>query len=232
MSLDDFKREAARLALSQVETGMRLGLGTGTTAHHFVDLLGQKVRQGLSVVCVATSERTEAQARGLGIPLTTLDEVPELDLCVDGADEIGPRLALIKGGGGALLREKIVATAASRMVVIADETKLVDHLGAFPLPVEIVPFGLEATRRAIARTLSALGLSGEIALRKAADGLVFVTDGGHHILDCHLTRIDDPAPVATGLSAIPGVVEHGLFLGIARAAWIAGPGGVRFLEPA
>ena len=138
MTIDEMKREAARAALRQVEDGMRLGLGTGSTARHFVIELGELVRRGLSVTCVPTSEATRRQAAELGIPLTTLEETPELDLCVDGADEIGPRLALIKGGGGALLREKIVATAARSMTVIADESKLVDHLGAFPLPVEVI----------------------------------------------------------------------------------------------
>ena len=232
MTIDEMKREAARAALRQVEDGMRLGLGTGSTARHFVIELGELVRRGLSVTCVPTSEATRRQAAELGIPLTTLEETPELDLCVDGADEIGPRLALIKGGGGALLREKIVATAARSMTVIADESKLVDHLGAFPLPVEVVPFGLRATRLAIARAAENVGISGDIGLRQDMDGHVFVTDGGHHILDCHFTRLDDPSALAAALSTIPGVVEHGLFIGLARSAWIAGASGVRVLEPA
>jgi ribose 5-phosphate isomerase A len=231
MSTDEMKRKAARAALDQVESGMRLGLGSGTTSEAFIDLLGERVRQGLDVVGVPTSEKIRAQAEALGIRLTTLDETPELDLAIDGADEIGPGLTLIKGGGGALLREKIVATAARAMLVIADERKLVDHLGAFPLPVEVVPFGLGATRRAMAALAARLGLAGEMTLRQDA-GHVFVTDGGHHILDCHFQRLDDPAALAAGLNAIPGVVEHGLFIGIARAAWIAGAAGVRRLEPA
>lgn len=232
MTPDDMKREAARAALTHVESGMRLGLGHGSTAKHFVDLLGEKVRDGLRVLCVPASEFTRNQAEGLHIPLTTLDDTPELDLCVDGADEIGPALELVKGGGGALLREKIVASAAHAMLVIADDSKVVPHLGRFPLPVEVVPFGLGATRRAMEKLADRLGLSGTLDLRKSADGHVFVTDGGHHILDCHFRRIDDPAALAAGLVAIPGVVEHGLFLGIAKGAYVAGASGVRFIGPA
>jgi ribose 5-phosphate isomerase A len=229
MTIDDMKREAARAALDHVEGGMRLGLGTGSTARHLVELLGERVRSGLDIVCVPTSERTQAQAEALDVPLTTLDETPELDLCIDGADEIGPGLSLIKGGGGALLREKIVAYASKSMIVIADETKLVSELGAFALPVEVVPFGLEATRLAVTRAAAELGLSGEIVLRHTPEGHVFVTDGGHHILDCRFQRIVDPGPLAAGLAAIPGVVEHGLFLGLARIAYVAGADGVRRL---
>ena len=149
MNVEDYKRAAAARALEFVRPGMRLGLGTGSTAKHFVDLLGERVRAGLDVVAVPTSEVTRAQAAQLGIPLTTLDETPELDLTVDGADEIAPDLTLIKGGGGALLREKIVASASAEMVVIADLSKWVPVLGRFPLPVEIAPFGAAATRRAV-----------------------------------------------------------------------------------
>ncbi len=146
MSPDDLKKQAAARALELVTPGMRLGLGTGSTAKHFVDLLGARVAEGLDVLCVSTSEVTEAQARALAIPMSTLDETPELDLTIDGADEVDRELRLIKGGGAALLREKIVAAASARMVVIADDTKLVERLGRFPLPIEVVPFGLEATR--------------------------------------------------------------------------------------
>ena len=159
------KREAARRALDLVEPGMRLGLGTGTTARHFVDLLGEKVAGGLKVRCVATSEATLAQAKGLSIPMTTLDDMPELDLTVDGADEVDPELRLIKGGGGALLREKIVAAASLSMAVIADASKAVARLGAFPLPVEVVPFGLVSTRRHIEKALDGLGVAGRLVLR-------------------------------------------------------------------
>ena len=168
---DRGKREAAQRALEFVRPGMKLGLGSGTTAHHFVDLVGDKVRGGLDILCVATSQATEAQARALGIPVSTLDEVSELDLTVDGADEIDPELRLIKGGGGALLREKIVAAASKRMVVIADSTKLVPRLGAFPLPVEVVPFGLAATKGHIERALAGLGLSGPVRLRGGVDAV-------------------------------------------------------------
>jgi ribose 5-phosphate isomerase A len=185
------------------------------------------VRAGLNVVGVPTSEATRAQAESLGIPLTTLDETPELDLTVDGADEIAPDLALIKGGGGALLREKIVAAASARMVVIADESKLVGTLGRFPLPVEVAPFGLGATRRAVE---AAAGAPGACTLRTGKDGHAFVTDGGHLILDAHLGRIDNPAALAHRLDAIPGVVGHGLFIELADLAIVAGPQGVRRIE--
>jgi ribose 5-phosphate isomerase A len=225
---DQRKREAAQRALALVERGMRLGLGSGTTAHHFVDLVGDKVAAGLDVRCVATSEATATQAKARGIPLATLDELPELDLTVDGADEIDPKLRLIKGGGGALLREKIVAAASRRMAVIADATKLVSRLGAFPLPVEVVPFGLAATRRHIECAFADLSLAGPIRLR--GDAAPFVTDGGHYILDCSLGAIFDPERLAEALSRIPGVVEHGLFIDYARTAIIAGAEGVEVLD--
>ena len=221
------KREAARRALALVKPGMKLGLGSGTTARHFVDLVGEQVKGGLDIVCVATSEATETQAKALGIPLSTLDDLPELDLTVDGADEVDPQLRLIKGGGGALLREKIVASASKRMAVIADSSKLVRVLGAFPLPVEVVPFGLAATRGHIERAFAGLGLGGPIRLRGGP--APFVTDGGHYILDCSLGAIDQPERLGERLSAIPGVVEHGLFIGLARAAFIAGAEGVQVL---
>src|SRR5499433_3616232 len=164
--MEALKRQAAARALEQVKDGMKLGLGTGSTARHFVDLLGEKVRAGMKVIGVPTSEATRAQAEQCGIPLTTLDEVDRLDLTVDGADEVDPALNLIKGGGGALLREKIVASASDRMIVIADETKWVDVLGRFPLPVEVVPFGLAATRRAMERAFAESGVSGQMGLRK------------------------------------------------------------------
>ena len=225
---DQRKREAAQRALALVEPGMRLGLGSGTTARHFVDLVGDKVAAGLDVRCVATSEATATQAKARGIPLATLDELPELDLTVDGADEIDRELRLIKGGGGALLREKIVAAASRRMAVIADATKLVSRLGAFPLPVEVVPFGLAATRRHIERAFVDLSLAGPIRLR--GEAAPFVTDGGHYILDCSLGAIFDPERLAEALSRIPGVVEHGLFIDYARTAIIAGAEGVEVID--
>jgi len=209
---------------------MRLGLGTGSTAKHFVDLLGEKVRAGMQVIGVPTSEATRAQAEQCGIPLTTLDEVDQLDLTVDGADEVDPALNLVKGGGGALLREKIVAAASDRMIVIADESKWVDPLGRFPLPVEVIPFGLGATRRAMEKAFAAAGVSGQMVLRKGRDGHVFVTDGGHWIIDGHLGRIADAPRLAGLLNAIPGVVEHGLFVGLASMVILAGANGIRVVE--
>jgi ribose 5-phosphate isomerase A len=223
-----FKRQAAERAIGLVRSGMRLGLGTGSTARHFVDLVGAEARKGLAIVGVPTSEATADQARALGIPLTTLDETPELDLTVDGADEIDGALRLIKGGGGALLREKIVASASRRMVVIADSSKLVAELGRFPLPVEVAPFGVAATIRRIARAVAALGLAGPLTLRRR-DGALFVTDGGHYILDCAFGAIPDPEALDQALADIPGVVDCGLFIGIAAAAIVAGPAGVETL---
>jgi ribose 5-phosphate isomerase A len=230
-AVDEEKRRAAAAALDAVEPGMRLGLGTGTTAAHFITLLGERVAAGLDVVAVPTSEATRLLAERCGIALTTLDAVPELDLDIDGADEIGPGLSLVKGGGGALLREKIVAAASRRMIVIADAGKRVPVLGAFPLPVEVVAFGLESTRRAIARAGEAAGCHGEIALRRDAGGHAFVTDCGHLILDAHFGRIAAPEALAACLAAIPGVVEHGLFLGLAHEAIVAGAGGIVRLAP-
>src|ERR1700742_2318654 len=221
--MDELKRQAAARALEHVRDGMKLGLGTGSTAKHFVELLGERVRAGLDVIGVPTSEVTRAQALGLGIRLTTLDEIDRLDLTIDGADEIEPSLNVIKGGGGALLREKIVAAASDRMIVIADDSKWVDMLGRFPLPVEVVPFGLAATQRAMARAFTESGVSGQMVVRKGKDGHVFVTDGGHWIVDAHLERIADVPRLAGLLSAIPGVVEHGLFVGLVSIAMLAGP---------
>src|SRR5579871_5160463 len=229
--MEDLKRQAAARALEQVQGGMRLGLGTGSTARHFVDLLGEKVRAGMKVVGVPTSEATRLQAEACGIALTTLDDVDRLDLTVDGADEIDPALNLIKGGGGALLREKIVAAASDRMIVIADESKWVDTLGRFPLPVEVTPFGLAATRRGIEKAFAESGVSGKMAVRKGKDGHVFVTDGGHWIVDAHLERITDAPRLAQQLGLIPGVVEHGLFIGLATTAMLAGAQGIRVVEP-
>lgn len=230
MSKEELKRAAAAQALEYVENGMQLGLGTGSTAKHFVELLGERVRKGLRVIGVPTSEATRADAERCGVPLTTLDEIDHLDLTVDGADEIDPSLNLIKGGGGALLREKIVAAASARMVVISDDSKWVDTLGRFPLPVEVIPFGLGATRHALAAAFAQAGVAGEISLRQGKDGHAFVTDGGHWILDAHLGRIPDPPRLAALLSAIPGVVEHGLFIGLAKTAILAGSQGLRIVD--
>ncbi len=228
--MEALKRQAAARALEHVRDGMKLGLGTGSTARHFVDLLGEKVRAGMKVIGVPTSEATRAQAAQCGIALTTLDEVDRLDITIDGADEVDPALDLIKGGGGALLREKIVAAASDRMIVIADETKWVDALGRFPLPVEVIPFGLGATRRAIENAFAQCGVSGQMGVRKGKDGHVFVTDGGHWIVDAHLGRITDAPRLARLLNVIPGVVEHGLFIGLASTVILAGAQGIRVVE--
>jgi ribose 5-phosphate isomerase A len=225
----DEKRAAARAALDYVDDGMRLGLGTGTTAQEFVRALGEKVGKGLKVLAVPTSEATRKQAEALGIALSTLDETPALDLTVDGADEIDRRLDLIKGGGGALLREKIVATSSKRMIVIADESKMVETLGRFPLAVEVVPFGWKATARKIERAFRWAGCGGAITLR-VRDGKTFVTENGNVILDCALGRIPDPPKLAAALSSIPGVVEHGLFIGMASVALIGTSAGVEKIE--
>jgi len=230
MDLEPQKRAAAARAVEFVRSGMRLGLGTGSTAKHFVELLAARVRDGLDVVAVPTSETTRAQAAKLGIALTTLDETAELDLIVDGADEIAPDLTLIKGGGGALLREKIVAAASARMIVIADETKWVPALGRFPLPIEIAPFGATATRRAVEAIVADMGCPGPALVRQTQNGHAFVTDGGHWLLDAQLQRIADPRALAARLCTVPGVMEHGLFIGLAQTAILAGPDGVRLVE--
>jgi ribose 5-phosphate isomerase A len=232
MQVEAQKRAAAARAIELVQPGMRLGLGTGSTAKHFVELLAQRVRNGLEVIAVPTSEATRLDAERLGVPLTTLDATPELDLTVDGADEIAPDLTLIKGGGGALLREKIVACASRRMIVIADESKWVPVLGRFALPVEVVPFGLAATRRRIETAAVAAGCAGPALLRRGSDGHAFVTDSGHWILDASFGQIADPKSLADRLDAITGVVEHGLFIGVAHAVVLAGAAGVRVVERA
>jgi ribose 5-phosphate isomerase A len=224
------KREVAARALDFVQPGMRLGLGTGSTARHFVDLLGERVRQGLRLRCVPTSEKTEAQARACGIEVTTLEDMPELDLTVDGADEYDLDFNLIKGGGGALLREKIVAAASGAMIVIADRSKATDRLGRFPLPVEVNRFGIGSTTLLLGRVFAGLGLGGAIVRRIRSDGTDFVTDGGHLILDCHLGAIPDPQRLADRILAVPGVVEHGLFIGYARMVITNGPDGAAVIE--
>ncbi len=231
MDARQMKIKAAQAALDYVEDGMRLGIGTGSTAEEFVRLLAEKVAAGFRIEGVPTSERTARLCLELGIPLKSLEELPELDLTIDGADEVDPKLRLIKGGGGALLREKIVACASARMIVIADETKVVETLGAFKLPIEVNAFGLGATQIAIEKLAARHGLSGEIVVRSSGDG-PFMTDGGHLILDASFGRIPDADALATELNAIPGVVEHGLFIGIASLAIIAGPAGARVMTAA
>jgi ribose 5-phosphate isomerase A len=229
LSPDDSKRLAAGKALELVTPGMRLGLGTGTTAAHFVELLAARVAEGLDVICVPTSERTRTQAELHAIRLTSIDASPELDLTVDGADEFDPEMRLIKGGGGALLREKIIAMASKRMIVIADSSKSVAVLGKFPLPVEVNVFGLAATKRMILAAARACGCDGEVRLRKTPGGQAFVSDNSHYIVDCFFGAIADPDRLADRLAAIPGVVEHGLFIGIAKAVISAGPAGIEIL---
>jgi ribose 5-phosphate isomerase A len=229
MDARQLKIMAAQAALEHVKPGMRLGIGTGSTADEFIRLLAKKTSAGLAVTGVPTSERSAVLCRELGIPLATLEELPELDLTIDGTDEIDADFALIKGGGGALLREKIVAAASARMLVIADDTKIVGHLGKFPLPIEVNKFGLKATQIAIGKAAGTLGLAGPVQLR-TKDGQPFVTDGGHLILDASFGLIRDASALSHALHAIPGVVEHGLFLNMATIAVIASAGGIRTLE--
>jgi ribose 5-phosphate isomerase A len=229
MDAREMKVKAAEAALEYVEDGMRLGIGTGSTAEEFVRVLAEKVHAGLKIFGVPTSERTARLCVELGVPLKSLDELPELDLTIDGTDEVDGNLNLIKGGGGALLREKIVAAASAQVIVIADESKVVDTLGAFPLPIEINPFGMASTRIAIEKAASRLGLSGELKLRRGGED-VFRTDGGHYILDASFGRIPDAEALSAQLHLIPGVVEHGLFIHIASFAIIAGEAGARTLK--
>jgi ribose 5-phosphate isomerase A len=226
MDAREMKIKAAEAALAHVESGMRLGIGTGSTAEEFVRLLAEKVADGLRVEGVPTSERTARLCVELGVPLKSLDELPELDLTIDGADEIDGALRLIKGGGGALLREKIVAMASRRMIVIADSSKCVKTMGRFPLPVEVIVFGIEATRRMILAAARACGCDGQLLLRRSPDGHPFITEDRHYILDCYFGAIHWPEDLANHLAAIPGVVEHGLFIGIANAVISAGPAGI------
>lgn len=226
MNAEAGKRAAAAAAVELVEPGMRLGIGTGSTAEIFVRLLAERVAGGLEVVGVPTSERTAAQCRELGVPLTTLAETPDLDLAIDGTDEFDPALNLIKGGGGAHLREKIVAASAARFVVIADPSKRVAVLGAFALPVEIIAMA----ERPLARRIAALGCA---VTRRQRNGATVLTDEGNPILDCEFgPAIADPAGLAARLSAMPGVVEHGLFCGMAERVIVGAPEGAETVFPA
>ena len=233
MTLTDptaLKRAAAVRALDFVENGMKLGLGTGTTAEAFVDVLAPRIRGGLTVTCVATSERTAEKARALGIPLADLDALAPLDLAVDGADEADRDLNLIKGGGGALLREKIVAASAKRMVVVVDASKLSPRLGRYPLPVEVVAFGHVTTAARIAACIERLGYSSIPLKLRLKDGAPFRTDSGNLIYDAAFGAIGDVAGLAGALSGLPGVVEHGLFVGLARTLVIAREDRVEVIE--
>jgi ribose 5-phosphate isomerase A len=234
MAIDQtaLKQAAAAKAVEYVTDGMKLGLGTGSTAEIFLELLAARVRGGLNVICTATSERTAEKARTLGIPLAGLDELAPLDLTVDGADESDRKLNLIKGAGGALLREKIVAVSSRRMIVIADKSKLVGKLGRFLLPVEVLEFGQRTTAERITAALGALGYHNPSITLRMRQGLTFVSDSGNLIYDCALGTIKSPPKLAAALSAIPGVVEHGLFIGIATTLIVARPRGVEVIEKA
>ena len=214
MANESEKELVGRASARFVNEGNIVGLGTGSTAVYAVQAVADRVKAGLKILCIPTSVRTKDQATSLGIPLTTLDEHQEIDVTIDGADEIDPNLCLIKGGGGALLREKIIASASRKMVVIADSTKLVPVLGKFPLPVEVVGFA----QAVVAKKIEAMGA--EVSLRKDAAGKIYITDEGHHILDCKFGQIPDPPSLARKLSDIPGVMEHGLFIGLASLVLI------------
>jgi ribose 5-phosphate isomerase A len=224
------KRAAASKAMEYVHDGMKLGLGSGTTAEIFVELLAPKVRAGQRLLCVPTSERTAALARKLGITMSSLDDLAPLDLTVDGADEADRNLDLLKGGGGMLLREKIVAAASRKMIVVADESKLVPRLGKFPLPVEVVEFGNRTTAVRIRELAVSLGYKDVPVSLREKDGAPFKTDNGNLIYDCAFGAIQNAAKLGAALSGLPGVVEHGLFVGMAATLLIAGPGEVEVIN--
>jgi len=215
MANDQEKEAAARASLQFVRDGQVVGLGTGSTAAYFIRLLGEEVKKGLRIRGIPTSTRSQELAQSLGIPLTTLDECQEIAVTVDGADEVDPQLRLIKGGGGALLREKIVASATRQFVIVADASKQVARLGKFPLPVEVIRFA----QALVAKRIAALGA--DVQLRTSPDGQPYVTDENNHILDCHFGEIRDPDRLAHELSDTPGVVEHGLFIDMASVALFA-----------
>lgn len=223
---DRLKAAAAESAVTQVKDGMILGLGSGSTAAHAVSALGRRVREGLRIIGIPTSETTAAQARGLGIPLTTLAEESQIDVTIDGADEVEEgTLDLIKGHGGALLREKIVAQASKRLVIVVDDSKVVSRLALRErIPIEVVPFGWQAT----SRHLVELGATPE--LRRTADGQPFLSDGGHYILDCAFRPDALATDLARQLDHVVGLVEHGLFIGLTSEVCVASPGGVRVLR--
>ena len=220
MTQDQAKRAVAQRAAEFVQEGMAVGLGTGSTSRMFIEELGKRVQQGLKIRCVASSDASETLGKSFGMDVLSLADLPELDLYIDGADEVGPHLALIKGGGGALLREKIVASAAKRFIVVVDSTKVVETLGKFPLPVEVVKMALPLVEKKLAN----LGLNPH--LRHHPDGTIYLTDEQNYILDCGCTRIADPAATAAAIRSIVGVVEHGLFLNMAAVALVAGDNGV------
>jgi ribose 5-phosphate isomerase A len=220
MANDQEKEAAARASLRFVEDGQVVGLGTGSTAACFIRLLGDRVKEGLRIRGIPTSVRSEALAKSLGIPLTNLDECPEIAVTVDGADEVDPQLRLIKGGGGALLREKIVASATKKLVIVADASKRVATLGKFPLPVEVIKFAKSLVTEKIAR------MGADVRLRTNDDGTAYLTDENNYILDCRFGQIADVEGLARKLSDMPGVVEHGLFIGMASVVLVASGGEV------
>jgi ribose 5-phosphate isomerase A len=214
LSTNNEKELAGRAAAKLVNDGDIVGLGTGSTAYFAVIALGERVKAGLKIIGIPTSIATAELARKVGIPLTTLDQHPDIDIDIDGADEVDPRLNLIKGGGGALLREKVIASASKQFIVVADHAKIVSTLGKFPLPVEIIAFA----RAVVEPRLARLGAS--IKMRTRPDGSPYITDNGNPILDCSFGKIEDPPALARALTNIPGVVEHGLFIGLASKAII------------
>ncbi|WP_421695630.1 ribose-5-phosphate isomerase RpiA [Aestuariivirga sp.] len=226
MTAEDQKKAAAIAALEYVHPGARVGLGTGSTANHFITALAEKVKGGLDVECVATSRASFQLASRLGLKMTTLEKQPHLDVTVDGADEFDANFQLIKGGGGALLVEKIVATSSRYMVVIADQSKKVETLGKFPLPVEVVPFGVNATGWKIDRALRICDLQGKLKLR-LKDGKPFVTDSGNAIIDVSIGAIPDPRRLDNLLKSIPGVIDHGLFIDICGVVLMGTDDGVQ-----
>jgi ribose 5-phosphate isomerase A len=221
---DESKFAAAKRSMEFIESGMRLGIGTGTTVRYFIELLGERVRQGLKVVGVPTSNASAELAGRNGIELTTFEAIQELDIAIDGADEIGPGLSLIKGGGGALLHEKIVASAAREFLIVVGEGKVVEQLGRFPLPVEVIPFAGGLVQPKLAE------LGGNPVLRPGAEaGTPYLTDEGNWIYDCHFGAIAEPHELAAEIRSIIGVVEHGLFLDMATKAVVADAGGLRVM---
>ncbi|MDE1160792.1 MAG: ribose-5-phosphate isomerase RpiA [Acidobacteriaceae bacterium] len=222
MTQDEAKTLVGKRAAAMVEDGMAVGLGTGTTSVQFIKALGERVQQGLKIRCVASSESSADLGRSLGMDVTTLEDLPQLDLYIDGADEIAPGLALIKGGGAALLREKIVASAAKRFIVVVDESKIVSQLGKFPLPIEVV----KMARSLVELKLQAIGLKPTLRMKKDGSGPL-LTDEQNYILDCHDVMITDPEKLAAEIRSIVGVVEHGIFLGMAEYALVAGEDGVQ-----
>jgi ribose 5-phosphate isomerase A len=225
MANEEEKEAAGRAAAKLVRDGDIVGLGTGSTAYFAVVALGERVKDGLKIIGIPTSVGTADLARAVGIPLTTLDEHPEIDITIDGADEVDPKLNLIKGGGGALTREKVIATASKKMVVVADSGKVVSVLGKFPLPVEVIAFARTVVERKI------VSLDGLPKLRLKPDGSPYLTDNGNEILDCGFGKIADPPALARELRGTPGVVEHGLFIGLAKLAIVGRGNSVEEIRP-